>query len=242
MNQEEKKEALLQKKAYQFEDLRDIMTILRSESGCPWDREQTHESIRGCMIEEAYEVIEAIDTKNSALMREELGDVLFQIMFHSELEFEKGEFSVDDVVNDICVKMIHRHPHVFCKDQRIGNAQDVVERWESIKVEEKQRRTTSSRLRAIPPMLPALMRARKVASKAGLTEASSDHTAEIRALTEALLEAGEATRTNALGELLMKLSVYADAYEIDAEYALGQAVEREIQKIEQKESRNSENN
>jgi tetrapyrrole methylase family protein/MazG family protein len=93
MNQTEKIEALLRKKTYQFDDLKDIMTILRSESGCPWDREQTHESIRGCMIEEAYEVIEAIDTKNPILLREELGDVLFQIMFHSQIEFEKNEFS-----------------------------------------------------------------------------------------------------------------------------------------------------
>jgi len=241
MNQKEKTGALLQKETYQFDDLRDIMTILRSESGCPWDREQTHESIRNCMIEEAYEVIEAIDTKNTVLLREELGDVLFQIMFHSQIEFEKNEFSVDDVVNDICVKMIHRHPHVFMKDQELESAQDVVERWESIKKEEKQRKTLSSRLRSIPPMLPALMRAEKVASKANLAQGSENHSEQIRELTEELFRAeGDATVT--LGDLLMKLSIYADAHQIDAESALGQAIEREIQEIEQKEGQISEKN
>ena len=235
MNYKETIEALLQKRTYQFDDLRDIMTILRSEGGCPWDREQTHESIRSCMIEETYEVIEAIDTKNTSLLREELGDVLFQIMFHSQIESEKNEFSVDDVVNDICVKMIHRHPHVFMQGQALSSAQDVVERWESIKVEEKQRKTTASRLRSIPPMLPALMRAEKVASKAGLAQADSDGETEIRELTDALFHANESERTTALGELLMKLAIYADAHKIDAEFALGQAVERQIQIIEQKE-------
>lgn len=242
MNQKEKIEALLQKKTYQFEDLKDIMTILRSECGCPWDREQTHESIRSCMIEETYEVIEAIDTANPELLREELGDVLFQIMFHSQIESEKNEFSVDDVVNDICVKMIHRHPHVFVKDRALGSAQDVVEQWESIKVEEKQRRTTASRLRSIPPMLPALMRARKVASKAGLSQSDSDHQEEILALTNALFCANEEDKQDAMGALLMRLSVYADAEKIDSEFALGQAIERQIQEIEKTECQNCKNN
>ncbi len=242
MNQKETIEALLQKKSYQFDDLKAIMAILRSDGGCPWDREQTHESIRSCMIEETYEVIEAIDTENTSLLREELGDVLFQIMFHSQIESEKNEFSVDDVVNDICVKMIHRHPHVFMQGQVLRSAQDVVERWERIKVEEKQRKTTASRLRSIPPMLPALMRAQKVSSKAGLTQLESDGEREICRLVDSLLNAGEEGRTEALGELLMKLSIWADAKEIDAEFALGQAVERQIQEIEKKECQICEKN
>ncbi len=235
MNYKETIEALLQKRTYQFDDLKDIMTILRSECGCPWDREQTHKSIRSCLIEETYEVVEAIDTECTSLLREELGDVLFQIMFHSQIESEKNEFSVDDVVNDICVKMIHRHPHVFMQGQALSSAKDVVERWENIKVEEKQRKTTAARLRSIPPMLPALMRAEKVASKAGLAQFVSDDQTEIRELADALFNTNEEERTTALGELLMKLAVYADAHEIDAEFALGQAVERQIQSIEQKE-------
>ncbi len=242
MNQKEKMEALLQKNTYQFEDLKDIMEILRSETGCPWDREQTHESIRSCMIEEAYEVIEAIDTASTSLLREELGDVLFQIMFHSQIESEKNEFSVDDVVNDICVKMIYRHPHVFMQGQQLASAQDVVERWEKIKVEEKQRKTTASRLRSIPPMLPALMRAEKVASKAGLGQSDFNGEAEILALADELFKAGEEERTSALGELLIKLAVYANVHKIDAEFALGQAIERQIQAIEQKECQFCEKN
>ena len=242
MNQKETIEALLQKKRYQFDDLKAIMAILRSDGGCPWDREQTHESIRSCMIEETYEVIEAIDTENTLLLREELGDALFQIMFHSQIESEKNEFSVDDVVNDICVKMIHRHPHVFMQGQALGSAQDVVERWERIKVEEKQRKTTASRLRSIPPMLPALMRAQKVASKAGLAQSDSDGERELCRLVDSLLNAGEEGRTEALGELLMKLSIWADVKEIDAEFALGQAIERQIQEIEKKECQICEKN
>ena len=99
---------LLDKKTYNFEDLVTVMKVLRSEEGCMWDREQTHESIRNNFIEETYEVIEAIDTSDTKLLREELGDVLLQIVFHAEMESEKGVFNVDDVANDVCVKLIHR--------------------------------------------------------------------------------------------------------------------------------------
>ena len=102
----EKISYLLEKEKYDFEDLRAVMRILRSENGCPWDREQDHHSIRSNLIEETYEVVEAIDTENSVLLREELGDLLFQIMFHAELEDEKGIFDINDVTDEICKKMI----------------------------------------------------------------------------------------------------------------------------------------
>ena len=104
--------ALMEKKSYNFYDLVKIMELLRSEGGCSWDREQTHKSIRNNFIEETYEVIEAIDTDDKKLLREELGDVLLQVVFHTRMEEEIGVFNIDDVSNDICVKLIHRHPQL----------------------------------------------------------------------------------------------------------------------------------
>ena len=235
MNQDQRIENLNEKKVYTFDDLKTIMDILREKDGCPWDREQTHKSIRNCMIEEAYEVVEAIDTENSDLLREELGDVLFQVMFHSRIEFEKNEFSIEDVVNDICVKMIHRHPHVFSN----GSAKDsdaVLQSWESIKTEEKQRRTLSARLRAVPPMLPALMRAAKIAQKAGLNERESYGADQLCRLSKQIVSEAENATAETVGSLLMAVSVYAISHEIDAEQALGQAIEREILRIEAEEA------
>lgn len=104
------KETLVGEKTHDFESLVSLTEILRSPDGCPWDREQTHKSVRPCLIEEAYEVCEAIDTDNAVLMREELGDLMFQVMFHAEIEKEKGTFDIGGVIDGICAKMIARHP------------------------------------------------------------------------------------------------------------------------------------
>lgn len=104
---------------YKFEDLIKIMKLLRAPNGCPWDKEQTHESIRQNFIEETYEVIEAIDTKDKELLKEELGDVLLQVVFHSEMESEIGSFNIDDVCDGICKKLIIRHPHILLMSQQI---------------------------------------------------------------------------------------------------------------------------
>ena len=103
------------KSRYTLEDLKEIITILRAPDGCPWDREQDHKSIRRDFLEECYEAIEAIDTEDPVLLREELGDVLFQVAFHSELEREAGRFDLDDVISDVAAKMVQRHPHVFAE-------------------------------------------------------------------------------------------------------------------------------
>jgi tetrapyrrole methylase family protein/MazG family protein len=102
-----------EKPSYKFEDLITIMKMLRSPNGCPWDKEQTHKSIRNNLIEETYEAIEAIDTEDTELLKEELGDVLLQVVFHSEMEAEKGSFNIDDVCDGVCKKLIVRHPHIF---------------------------------------------------------------------------------------------------------------------------------
>ena len=148
---------------YSFDDLCLLAKLLRSEGGCPWDREQTHKSIRKDIIEETYEVIEAIDKEDPALMREELGDLLWQVVFHAELEREEGRSDMSDIIHDICSKLVHRHPHVF--GTVVADTSDVVlSNWEKIKTEEKQRNTVTSKLESVPPALPALMRAQKQTS------------------------------------------------------------------------------
>ena len=174
MERSAKIEALLTKERYSFGDLVDIVEILRAPGGCPWDREQTHASIRKDFIEETYEVIEAIDKNDKALLREELGDVMLQVVFHAQIEREEGAFDVDDVANDICAKLIHRHPHVF-GDVKAETSEKVLDNWEKIKGEEKSRVTVTDKLVAIPPMLPALMRASKVGKKAACFDFADEY-------------------------------------------------------------------
>lgn len=124
------------KESYNVEDLRRIVEHLRSEEGCPWDREQTHESIRQDLLEETYEAAEAIDLQDTELLKEELGDVLLQVVFHSRMEEEKGSFDFDAVCDGICRKLITRHPHVFA-DVNVENTDEVLTNWEKIKQESK---------------------------------------------------------------------------------------------------------
>ena len=124
---------------YTFEDLKKIMETLRSENGCPWDREQTHESLKKYFVEECAEVLEAIDNKDTENLCEELGDVLYQIMIHTEIEKEKGNFTIEDVVDGICRKMVGRHPGVFGGEPVEGNLSRE-ELWEALKRREREER------------------------------------------------------------------------------------------------------
>lgn len=226
--------ALLKKEVYDFSDLRRVMELLRSEEGCPWDREQDHKSIRGCLIEETYEVAEAIDTENPTLLREELGDLLFQIMFHARIEEEEGRFSVDEVVDEITKKMITRHPHVFGEVSAETSA-EVLKNWDAIKTEEKQRLTLGDKLRAVPPMLPSLMRAAKVVKKAELTENTDSLSciAELLELLQTLAQAGEAgDSAEALGEILMLVTKLCVLHGVDGEHELQKKIDGTIEKIE----------
>lgn len=164
-NNEELKTKLKNEPRHDFSSLRELVEVLRGEGGCPWDREQTHSSIRADIIEETYEVVEAIDNDDPILLREELGDVMFQVMFHSRIEEEAGRFTVDDVVNDICEKMISRHPHVF-GETKVDGTGEVLDNWDKIKKEEKQRKTVRESMNAVPKQLPTLMRVQKIAKKA----------------------------------------------------------------------------
>ena len=147
--------------------LAEIIAILRVE--CPWDRVQTHESLRAGMLEEAYEVVEAIDNKDLANLREELGDVLLQVVFHAHIEEERGGFDLADVINEECEKMIRRHPHVFLQETRNNSAKSidkVLEKWENIKVQERGDKRVTSRMEKVPKALPALTRANKIQKRA----------------------------------------------------------------------------
>ena len=212
---------------YSLDDLVDIVAILRGEGGCPWDMEQTHASIRNNLIEETYEVVEGIDYKDSELLREELGDLLFQIVFHAQIEHEVGCFQMDDIITDISKKMIHRHPHVFGTVEVSGTS-EVLSNWENIKTEEKQRNTLVDKL---PPMLPALMRAQKVAKKCGRYDEINRAELCVR-MREALdaLESGE-NAEDALGDLLMNASAYAHKSELSAEEALTRKTDQLIDDI-----------
>lgn len=152
------------KTRFNVDDLRKIMVILRSPDGCPWDREQTHKSIRQDLLEEAYETAEAIDCESDEMLCEELGDVLLQVMFHSRIAEEEGRFTVDDVYTGVCKKMIERHPHIF-GDVKVNGVDDVLTNWDAIKQNSKKRDTLSEQLEGVCKALPALILASKYVSK-----------------------------------------------------------------------------
>lgn len=153
------------KDKYDINDLISLITLLRAPGGCPWDREQTHVSIKSNFIEETYEVIEAINKNSISGLREELGDVLLQISLRCEMESEKGNFDFNDVCDELCKKLIVRHPHVF-GDKVANNTKEALDSWDSVKASIKGTKTASSKMDSIPIELPALMRAQKVQSKA----------------------------------------------------------------------------
>lgn len=155
----------LRKEKYGFEDLVEITRILRSDEGCPWDREQNHKSIRMNFVEETYEACEAIDNDDPVLLLEELGDVLAQVVFHAELEREVGRFDISDVADGVCKKFIERHPHVFGNVQA-DTAAEVLKNWDDIKRREKKQKTHFSAMDSVARSLPSLMRAEKLQSKA----------------------------------------------------------------------------
>lgn len=229
------------KEGYDFSDLCLITSILRCEWGCPWDKEQTHPSLRKDLIEEAYEVIEAIDREDPALMQEELGDLMLQVTMHAEIEREAGRPGIDGVCNDICAKLVHRHPHVF--GSVVADTTDkVLENWDKIKVAEKHRDTVTSQLNAIPAQLPALMRAQKVGKKA----AFFDFKDADEVLTKLAEESGEVREAAAsgdadaireeVGDLLFTAVSLARKLGVDAEEALTGATVKFIRRFEQVET------
>ena len=231
MLKNDKVDKILSKSNYDFNDLCVIMEILRGEGGCPWDTEQTHESIRKNFIEETYEVIEAIDTKNSDLLREELGDVLLQVVFHTQMESEAGNFDINDVSNDVCVKLVHRHPHIF-GEVTATTADEVLSNWEAIKNVEKNRETIYEKLSSVPPMTPALMRASKVAKKSGeyAYNSNGDIISEIEKILDEFKQIDSNSTYEKMGEMLFLMSILSSKLDIDAEEALFQKTNNFIDK------------
>lgn len=194
------------------------------------DAEQTHKSIRDAMIEETYEVIEAIDNDDPVLLREELGDALFQIVFHARIEEEAERFEIGDVIHDVSAKMIHRHPHVF-GSVTVNSTENVLENWEKIKTEEKKRETLLSRLEAVPPLLPALMRASKIIKKTEFFFGEADRETALdtaqRSLT-ALRNASEEEASRLVGEYLYDSVALSRKLSVSAEEALTGEINRRI--------------
>jgi tetrapyrrole methylase family protein/MazG family protein len=210
-----------------MEDLLETMRILRSPEGCPWDKEQTHSSLKKYLVEEAYEVLEAIDSGSSVALLEELGDVLFQVCIHSQIAAEEGHFNFAEVANFVNKKMISRHPHVFDKDANsIKTAEQVIDQWEKIKAQEKKGKPQEfeSPFSSIPQHLPSLFRAVKVLKKADKLKLSIDNTTEKtedNSLDDVL---HNITTEEELGQLLLQVAKQAKKIKLDPEEALRQAV------------------
>ena len=158
------------KEHYTFEDLVAIMALLRSEKGCPWDKKQTHKSIRTNLIEECYEAVEGIDKEDDMLLKEELGDVLLQVVFHARIAKERARFDMDAVNDGVCEKLVSRHPHIF-EDAPLAAGEQALDRWEEMKKREKKTGSLTEDLDRVARTLPSLLRTQKLlkkAEKAGL--------------------------------------------------------------------------
>lgn len=226
------------KDKYDIQDLVDIMRILREPGGCPWDAEQDHESIKKNFIEETYEVVEAINKKDLALLREELGDVLMQVVFHAQIETELGNFNFDDVCDEVCKKLIVRHPHVFASETA-ETADDVLVKWDEIKKKTKKQSTQTSVMNSIPRELPALMRAEKVQSKAAkvgfdwndVSGAFDKITEETRELKKAINENDVEAMTDEMGDLLFSAVNVSRFIGVDSEDALTHTTDKFIKRF-----------
>lgn len=217
-----------------FQSLLDITARLRGEGGCPWDREQTRSSLRPFLIEEAYEALEALEDGRQEAIMEELGDVLFQVVFHAQIAQELGEFTMADLLQRLVEKMIRRHPHVF-GDTIVDNARQALAQWEAIKRAEGDRDgNVRSALDGVPQKLPALLRAQRIQAKASrvgfdwqdMQAVWAKVQEEIREMDKALEAMDRARIEEELGDLLFSLVNVARHLNIDAEDSLRRAVEK----------------
>ncbi len=223
---------------YCFEDFLGIITRLRGEDGCPWDKVQTHESLKEALLEETYETIEAIEKKDSENLCEELGDVLLQVVFHADIERENGSFDMSDVIDGICRKMIYRHPHIFGTAQ-VQTTQEVLDNWEKLKKEEKKQTTQTEVLQSVPEALPALMRAKKVQKKASdvgfdfpeTGDAMEKVFEECKELWEEIKCQGKGIEEE-FGDLLFSMVNISRFLEINPEFALTNATKKFINRFE----------
>ena len=217
---------------YDCKDLEKLVRILRHPGGCPWDQEQTHQSIRRNFLEEAYEAVEAIDSGDTDALKEELGDVLLQVYFHASIEEDAGNFTLDDVADGVCKKLIYRHPHVF-GDVTVSSTGEVLSNWEELKKKEKHQATQADAVDAVARTLPALWRAEKMKKKAakagfdwrdvsGALDKLSEELEELRAA--ALDKKGDPVEE--LGDLLFAAVCVGRFLDADPEDALHAACDK----------------
>ena len=231
------------KSQYSFDDLIKIVRVLRAPGGCPWDREQTHKSIRANFIEETYEAIEAIDTEDIELLKEELGDVMLQVAMHAEMEHEQGTFDINDVIDGVCKKLVVRHPHVF-GDLSAENTNEALSNWDAVKMQTKSQKTQTEAMQSVSRALPSLMRSAKIqgkAAKVGFDWESVDGALdklyeECDELKEAIRNNDKANQREELGDVLFSAVNVARFLDIDSEHALYDACDKftdRFSKVEQ---------
>lgn len=213
----------LSKERYDFEDLRALVAFLRSENGCPWDRVQTHCSIRRNFLEEAYEAVEGMDRDDPALMREEFGDVLLQVVFHTNIEEDAGRFTMEDVCDAVCKKLIFRHPHLFAEMD--CNDWD----WEKMKQQEKGMTTQAQVLDGVARTLPALIRGDKLSGKMGKMNLGFSSAQEALDTAKSALDTAPTEET--LGKILFSLAAACKQMDLDPEQVLHNYCEGLVQKV-----------
>ena len=226
------------KENYDVEDLKKLVSYLRSDKGCPWDREQTHASIRRDLLEEAYEVCEAIDQESIPHLKEELGDLLLQVVFHTSMEEDNGNFTLDDVADGICKKMVLRHPHVF-GDVQVDGTDDVLTNWDVIKQKEKSQNTTASVMDSVARSLPGLWRAEKIQKKAkkvgfdwdDVSGAMAKLWEEVEELQEGLDRNDIENIEEELGDIIFCVVNVARFYGMDCEAVTHKACEKFIRRF-----------
>ncbi len=228
------------KEKYNFNDLLRIMEILRAPDGCMWDREQDHQSIRRNFIEETYEVCEAIDEQDPEHLKEELGDVLLQVVFHTEMEKEKGVFDIGDVADGICKKLIYRHPHIFGTVE-VGSSEEILRNWDELKRKEKHQETDTSALESVAKSLPGLIRAEKLQKKAakvgfdwenaqGALEKVEEELDEVKRAV-----AGDGDPEEEIGDLLFAVVNVARHLKVDPERAMEKTCNKFVRRFAEME-------
>ena len=236
---------LLEKQSYGIDDLVEIVRILRSENGCPWDKVQTHKTIKKDFLEEVYEVMEAIDCDDVDMMREELGDVLLQVVFHCVIETEQEHFGLEEVADEVCRKLIVRHPHVF-GDVEADTVDKVLTNWDSIKKETKGQESYTDTLESVAKTFPALLRAQKLVKRADRAGVSLGDT---KALTEGIADKAKAIgqledkqeQAKVLGELMFECAALARELDCDAEETLTDENKAFIERFRQAEEKARQN-
>jgi tetrapyrrole methylase family protein/MazG family protein len=227
-----------------FVSLLSLMARLRGEGGCPWDREQTRASLKPYLLEETYEVLEAIDEGSRDHLVEELGDLLFQVVFHCQLGAEAGEFTMEDVIERLCAKMTRRHPHVF-GDRVVSDAREALAQWEQIKLEEASGKDgAASSLDGVPVALPALLRAQRLQAKAARVgfdwarwqDAWTKVQEELGEAGEALEASDDDRVADELGDLLFSMVNVARLRGMDAEDCLRRSTEKFTRRFEKVEA------